>query len=45
MTTAITISFTDMLRNSMPAEQAALVAAANDRLEGTCWRLVEVQRP
>jgi hypothetical protein len=41
LTTAIAVSFTDMLRNSTPAEQVALVAAANDKLEGTRWRLVE----
>jgi hypothetical protein len=41
LTTAIVASFTDMLRNSTPAEQAPLVAAANDALEGAGWRLVE----
>jgi hypothetical protein len=30
-----------MLRNTAPAAQAALVAAANDKLEGTRWRIVE----
>src|SRR5262249_4783987 len=41
LTTAIAVGFADMLRNSTPAGQAALVAAANDKLEGTRWRLVE----
>jgi hypothetical protein len=38
---AIAMSFADTLRNSTPAEQAALVAAANNRLEGTRSRVVE----
>jgi hypothetical protein len=33
--------FTDMLCNGAPSTQEALVATANDRLEGTRWRLVE----
>ena len=41
LTTAIAVSFAEMLRNSTPAGQAALVAAANDKLKGTCWRVVE----
>jgi len=40
-TTAITESFTDMLRNMTPAGQAALVAAANDKIAGTRWRPVK----
>ena len=39
--TAIAMSFADMLRNSTPAGQAALVTATNDKLEGTRWRVVE----
>ena len=41
LTTAIAMGFTDMLRNTAPAAQAALVAAANEKLEGTRWRIVE----
>jgi len=41
LTTAIIISFTGLLRHNTPAGQAALVAAANEKLEGTRWRLVE----
>ena len=40
LTTAIAMGFTDMLRNTAPAAQAALVAA-NEKLEGTRWRIVE----
>jgi hypothetical protein len=38
LTATIAISFMELLWNSMPAGQAALVAAANDMLEGTGWR-------
>ena len=41
LTTAIAMGFTDMLRNTAPAAQAALVAATNEKLEGTRWRIVE----
>jgi hypothetical protein len=41
LTTAIAMGFTDLLRNTPPAAQAALVAAANDKLAGTPWRLVK----
>jgi hypothetical protein len=41
LTTAIARGFTDMLRNTASAAQAALVAAANEKLEGTRWRIVE----
>jgi len=41
LTTAIAMGFTDMLRDDAPSAQEALVAIANDRLEGTRWRLVE----
>jgi hypothetical protein len=41
LTTAIAMGFTDLLRNATPAAQAALVAAANDKLEGTRWRIAD----
>jgi hypothetical protein len=41
LTTAIAISFTDGQWRSTPAGQASLLAAANDKLEGIRWRLVE----
>jgi hypothetical protein len=41
LTTAIASGFTDLLIHSPPAGQAALVAAANDKLAGTRWRIVE----
>jgi hypothetical protein len=41
LTTAIAITFADMLCNTTPTAQAALAAAVNDKLEGTRWRLVE----
>jgi hypothetical protein len=41
VTTMLAVGFTDLLRNASPAAQAALVAAANDKLEGTRWRIAE----
>jgi hypothetical protein len=37
LTTAIAMGFTDLLRNT----KAAIVAVANDKLEGTSGRIVE----
>lgn len=41
VTTMIAVGFTDMLTRSPLVGQRALAAAANDKLEGTRWRIVE----
>jgi hypothetical protein len=35
------MGFIDMLRHGTPAGQTALAGVANDKLEGSRWRLVE----